>query len=200
MTEFLKISGAKINLRDWTAADLPIWEYWLQPEHDWHKLNGPYYGPPSSVRVKDKIETKRKQIQENDWPNPREDLVIVQPGADKLIGRVNWYWQDKVTNWLSAGIVIYDTTHRQKGIGFESLGLWMDYLFDTLLDIVRLDLRTWSGNIGMMCLAEKLGYRQEACFRKARIVEGKYFDSVGYGILREEWEKLYPNGFRARNA
>lgn len=51
-----------------------------------------------------------------------------------------------------------------------------------------------------MRLAEKLGYRQEACFRKARIIEGQYFDSVGYGILCEEWEKLYPNGFRARNA
>lgn len=36
-----------------------------------------------------------------------------------------------------------------------------------------LDLRTWSGNHGMMRLAEKLGFLQEACFRKARIVRGE---------------------------
>jgi hypothetical protein len=37
-----------------------------------------------------------------------------------------------------------------KGIGFEALGLWMDYLFEALPRIARLDLRTWSGNTGMM--------------------------------------------------
>ena len=64
-------------------------------------------------------------------------------------------------------------------------------------DIVRLDLRTWSGNTGMMRLAEKLGYKLEAVFRKARIVEGTYYDGLGYGVLREEWRTLYPHGFVA---
>jgi RimJ/RimL family protein N-acetyltransferase len=61
--------------------------------------------------------------------------------------------------------------------------------------IVRLDLRTWSGNHGMMRLAEKLGYQQEARFRQARIVEGRYYDGLGYGILRAEWETQHPKGF-----
>jgi putative hydrolase of HD superfamily len=47
----------------------------------------------------------------------------------------------------------------------------------------------------MMRLAEKLGYKEEARFRMARIVEGEHFDSMGYGVLRSEWEMLYPNGF-----
>jgi putative hydrolase of HD superfamily len=49
----------------------------------------------------------------------------------------------------------------------------------------------------MMRLAEKLGFLQEACYRQARIVEGKYYDSVGYGILRTEWNLTYPGGFEA---
>ena len=61
--------------------------------------------------------------------------------------------------------------------------------------IARLDLRTWSGNRGMMRLAEKLGYVEEARFRKARIVKGQFYDGMGYGVLREEWEQRYPNGF-----
>jgi len=60
---------------------------------------------------------------------------------------------------------------------------------------VRLDLRTWSGNRGMMRLAEKLGYAQEARFRRARLVTGAYYDGMGYGVLREEWQRWYPHGF-----
>jgi len=40
----------------------------------------------------------------------------------------------------------------------------------------------------MMNLAEKLGFVLEARYRKARIVEDQYYDSISYGILREEWE------------
>jgi len=51
-------------------------------------------------------------------------------------------------------------------------------------------LRTWSGNEGMMELAAKMGFKEEARFRKARIVKGQYYDSIGFGLLRDEWEKL----------
>ncbi|MDK2966268.1 MAG: hypothetical protein PWP53_1880 [Lacrimispora sp.] len=46
---------------------------------------------------------------------------------------------------------------------------------------------TWSGNLRMMRLAEKLGLKKEAVYRKARIVDHTYYDSVSYGILRDEW-------------
>jgi len=41
----------------------------------------------------------------------------------------------------------------------------------------------------MIELAKKLGVQKEAEYRKARIVNGKYFDSISYGILREELER-----------
>lgn len=46
---------------------------------------------------------------------------------------------------------------------------------------------TWSGNLRMMRLAEKLELKKEAVYRKARIVDRTYYDSVSYGILRDEW-------------
>jgi RimJ/RimL family protein N-acetyltransferase len=64
-------------------------------------------------------------------------------------------------------------------------------------ELARLDLRTWSGNHGMMALARKLGFIEEARFRKARIVDGAYHDGLGYGIRREEWATRYPDGFAA---
>ena len=42
----------------------------------------------------------------------------------------------------------------------------------------------------MMRCAEKLGMQQEARIRKVRYYQGEYYDSVKYGVLREEWQTL----------
>lgn len=49
-------------------------------------------------------------------------------------------------------------------------------------------MTTWSGNPRMMSLALKLGFQQEARLRKVRYYDGKYYDSVKYGVLRSEWQ------------
>lgn len=123
-------------------------------------------------------------------------MVIALRDTDTLLGIVTRAWESRETNWPLVGIAIFDPSWWGRGVGYQSLGLWGDYLFREMPEIVRLDLRTWSGNVGMMRLAEKLGYRLEARFRKARIVEGRYYDGLGYGVLREEWDELYPDGMR----
>jgi RimJ/RimL family protein N-acetyltransferase len=65
--------------------------------------------------------------------------------------------------------------------------MWNDYLF-THMDMVRLGIGTWSGNVRMIGLARKLGMIEETRVRKARIVRGEHYDAIKMGILREEWE------------
>lgn len=48
-------------------------------------------------------------------------------------------------------------------------------------ELIRLGLSTWS---------ESLGFQKEAVYRKARIVEGEYYDSISYGILKADWHAL----------
>jgi RimJ/RimL family protein N-acetyltransferase len=50
-------------------------------------------------------------------------------------------------------------------------------------------MSTWSGNVRMMKVAEKIGMKEEARIRQARIVNGEYFDAIKMGILRQEWEE-----------
>ena len=90
---------------------------------------------------------------------------------------------------MEIGILIFDEKNWGKGIGFGALKLWISELFADHQEIVRIGLTSWSGNNGMMKLAQKLGMQQEACYRRARIVNGNYYDSVSYGILREEWNE-----------
>lgn len=190
------LKGLKIKLRDMRLDDLPKYQHWLSGDFLWKKLDGPYYKKPKNDdEVNQYISKKEAAIVKGDLKTPRASMVIADGASNQFVGTVGWYWQSKETYWLSTGLVIYDEAHWGKGLGYEALGLWSCYLFKNMPDIARLDLRSWSGNTGMMRLAEKLGYQLEATFRKARIVEGKYFDGVGYGVLREEWNTLYPKGF-----
>jgi len=66
--------------------------------------------------------------------------------------------------------------------------MWIDETFDQNPKLIRLGLSTWSGNERMINLAEKIGLKREAVYRKARIVDKQYYDSVSYGILKEEWK------------
>lgn len=189
------IEGQQVNLRDMRVDDLENYAHWLDSKHEWHKFNGPYYPPTPAEKIPEVIEKIRTRLENNTFSDLRARLVIADKATDSLIGMVTRYWISEETNWTALGIVIYDSAHWSKGIGYDSLGLWCDYLFKYEPKFVRLDLRTWSGNFGMIKLAQKLGFSEEARFRQARIVDGTYYDGLGYGILREEWESAYPNGF-----
>lgn len=195
--EAITLEGNRIRLRDWTLDDLDKYRAWLIPGHEWQRLDGPYYPDPTADEIPAIIDRVRQRITEGDFPTPRQNFVVADRATDRLIGRVSRYWISEETNWMAIGIAIYDPAHWNRGLGFEALGLWTQYLFDTLPVLARLDIQTWSGNHGMMRLALKLGYREEGRFRNARIVEGQYYDAMGYGVLREEWDALYPAGFAA---
>ncbi len=193
----LPLVGKHIVLRDWQYTDLERYEYWLQPGQRWQELDAPYYSKPDRAEIEQLLAQLREAIASDTVRNPCTNLAVASNTTEELLGRVSWYWQSEETNWLSVGIVLYNPAIWGKGIGYEAPGLWSDYLLTSMPTLARLDLRTWSGNPGMIRLAQKLGYREEARFRNARIVSGTYYDGMGYGVLREEWTEQYPKGFRA---
>ncbi|UCE08285.1 MAG: GNAT family N-acetyltransferase, partial [bacterium] len=104
----------------------------------------------------------------------------------KMIGTVNYYWENQKTRWLEVGIDIYVTGYWNRGPGTEALTLWISHLFK-IFEVERIGLTTWSGNIRMMKCAEKLGMKLEGRLRRCRYYQGHYYDSIRYGVLREEW-------------
>lgn len=186
----ISLPTQSIILRDYLEKDLDTIKEWEIGHHKWMEFNGPYYPIDPPEKVEEHCLFLQQKIAKNDWPSPRRKMVIASKNNTDIMGTVSWYWQSKETNWLSIGLVIYSTENWGKGIGHQALKLWNQYLFNTNDSLVRLDLRTWSGNAGMVRLGEKLGYRVEARFRKARIVKGKYYDSIGMGLLKEEWITL----------
>lgn len=182
-TVLVNIIGKKVKLEKATAAQMDRIYYWRYEEkqQEAKKWNGPYIPEPWLSK-----EQHRKQWMEEEEITNGVPASLVITADEKTIGYVGAYWIDRHTDWLETGIVIYDTQYWNGGYGSEAYRLWIGFLFE-FTTLHRLGMSTWSGNERMMKVAERLCMKEEARIRKARVVDGEYFDAIKMGILREEW-------------
>lgn len=175
----IKINN-ELEIRPLNETDLKIlWELaYKESNPEWKKWDAPYYehkALPYEVFLKEEKSDLVRQ-------DSRWGLFV----NDKLIGTVSYYWEHRPSNWLEAGIGIYNPDYWNGGYGTIFFKAWIDHLFKTL-PLVRGGFTTWSGNQRMMRLGEKLGMRLEGRLRKCRLYNGTYYDSIRMGVLREEW-------------
>jgi len=159
-------------------------EFWQlafsNPHAEWAKWNGPYFH--------DEMPTRR-EFMTNIGPdafvqNPNRQVIWAN---GQMVGMVSAYYDDgALLRWLDVGITIYDESMWGKGIGYAALELWITHLFNTI-NLPHIGLTTWSGNKRMMGLSESLKMTLEARVRQVRYWHGQYWDSVKYGVLRDEW-------------
>lgn len=179
-----------IVLRELELKDLEDYLYWNLPSREFHKFNGPYYGKSSEEELRKHIEALKLLLLEGNKNVLENKKIIANKDTNEIIGTVNWYWKSQETLWKEIGIVIFNEDYWGYGIGYNALKLWIEEIFVQNPKLIRIGLSTWSGNERMMKLAEKVGLKKEAVYRKARIVDNKYYDSVSYGILKDEWQLL----------
>lgn len=189
-----------VRLRLWHQDDVEAFERWLQPHHDWHTWDAPYYPPLSAAEIDTAVKRVAMAVRDHDgwvWPHTKNGVtptapvvraVIADEDTDEMLGTVSWYWESQMAAWARMGIQIFDPGERGAGRGATALKLWTDYLFEATT-WQRLDYATWSGNAAMLRVGDKLGFVEEARFRNARVVNGKFYDSVVKAVLRSEWEQ-----------
>ena len=148
----------------------------------WKKWNGPYFDDYKFINYETFLKTEIDFFKSDDVNGIYIDKI--------LVGTASRYWQDRKTRWLEVGIVIYDSNYWYGGYGSEALKIWTTKTFNDFSELEHVGLTTWSGNISMMKSAEKIGYKLEGRIRKVRYHMNEYFDSIKYGVLREEWESL----------
>lgn len=158
-----------------------LWEisYGTKADGLWQEYDGPYFKNPSLT-----WQEYMTGFGANSINNPHRRLISYH---GDIIGMVSAYWEDgDLRQWLEFGIALFRAEDWNKGLGKRVLRLWIPYLFELHPEVQRVGYTTWSGNHGMMRLGEKLGLTLEAQIRKVRYTKGAYYDSIKYGILREE--------------
>ena len=147
---------------------------------EWSKYNAPYFNEFKFID----LETF---LLKNHHEYYLSERVLGIFFNNKPVGIVTYYWENFATRLLEIGIIIYDNCIWSKGIGFTALSKWIKICFDKFPEIQHIGLTTWSGNQRMMKLAEKIGLICEARIRKVIYYNEVYYDSIKYGILRDEF-------------
>lgn len=86
----------------------------------------------------------------------------------------------------SIGMGIAKIANRGKGYGQQALDLILHYGFD-YVGMERITANTLEMNHGAQCALERLGFTLEGRERKAVYLNGKRWDRLNYGILKEEY-------------
>ena len=181
-------SSDRIILRGWLAQDVEYYLRWLI-QGEWRLLDAPWFGYKTSMTIEDEKRTRKwfaNQLNGDpeSWLNKRS--VIATPDSTPL-GWVSRYSKKNHPNVWFVGISICEDTYLNRGLGTESLRLWINHLF-TVSDVHKLGLETWSFNPRMIRSAEKVGFVCEGRLREVRQWQGEWLDLIQFGLLREEWQ------------
>lgn len=97
--------------------------------------------------------------------------------------RINWKDRD-----AEAGMAIGEKDYWGKGYGTEALELLLEYGFDQL-NLHRVSTGAYEFNERSIRTQQKAGFQIEGRIRLSVFKNGRYWDKVLLGILREEWLK-----------
>jgi RimJ/RimL family protein N-acetyltransferase len=81
------------------------------------------------------------------------------------------------------------TAYRGRGIGLQMVRWSADHVFRTFPDVQRVEGQTRIDNYAMQRVFRRAGWQPEAYYRRAwPDPSGTLHDSIGYAILRPDWE------------
>jgi len=181
-------SGDRLILRDRLPSDVDSFIHW-QTHGEWRLLDAPWEGVASSLTAEQEADLRSRFIQScvEELSSPRKTAIIVTK-ANRLLGWVNRYDEDRAPDTWMVGIDIAEDDALNRGFGKEALSLWLDYLFSGS-SVHRIGLDTWSLNPRMVRVAERLGFVPEGAQREVLRWNGQWLDFLHFGILRTEWEE-----------
>ena len=140
-------------------------------------------------KIKEWIE---KQVESGFEPE-RYSFSVRTLDEDKYIGFLS-LWVDLIHSEAWVGLGIGDRESWSKGYGTDMMKLCQQYVFAEL-GLARLSLGLLEYNPRALRSYEKSGFRLEGRTRQDILREGKRYDSLWMGILRDEWLQMQ-NGDR----
>lgn len=130
-----------------------------------------------------------------------EEVVEMSPGSyffsiraledDKLIGEIGLDVVDWPGGDAFVGLGIGETEYWSKGYGTDAMNVLLRFAF-TEVNLRRITLTVFEYNPRAIRSYEKVGFRHEGRKRLLLNREGRRWDELYMGILREEWFALHP--------
>ena len=140
--------------------------------------------PLSPFQVKKQHEEWEKDAEKH----PAFNFALRLKEDDRLLGLARLYRIEWTHGTASLQIGLGDRNDRGKGFGTEALQLLLRYAFNEL-NLYRLSAMTVEYNTGAIRFFERAGFAVEVRRRQAVQRDGKRWDVVMLGLLRDEWKR-----------
>jgi len=140
--------------------------------------------PLAPTQVKKKYESIEKQIDDN---KNLFYFTIRMRSDDRLIGFARLYWIEWSNGTGNIQIGIGEPDARGRGYGSEALQLLLHYAFMEL-NLHLVSLNVFEYNLRAIRSYEKAGFTVEGRAREFLNRDGRRWDMIFMGILREEWQ------------
>nr|MBC7245318.1 GNAT family N-acetyltransferase [Chloroflexota bacterium] len=172
----MSIPGKRLRLRAIERSDIPTFVRWF---------NDP------EVRKYLQIYMPMSYAQEERWfeahlQDQRNCIFGIETLDGKLIGNIGLHdimWKD---SRAMLGILIGEKEYWDQGYGTEAITTLLRFAF-TQKNLHRLYLMVYEYNQRAIRCYEKCGFKHEGRMRQAHFYDGKYYDELIMGILRDEF-------------
>jgi RimJ/RimL family protein N-acetyltransferase len=121
-----------------------------------------------------------------DGSQPERGRFFTIEADGRPIGMINYNRLDTENRCTDIDVVVGDAGYRDRGYGADAIRAFLGFLFDTV-GLHRVWLGTVDHNTRARHVYEKLGFVQEGVMRRSDLVDGRWVDSVIYGILEDEY-------------
>ena len=112
----------------------------------------------------------------------------INAAHDQHVGLIRLFDLDDIDDGAPMFDLRLQAQYRGQGLGKAALRWLTGYLFKTWSQLERIEGSTRVDNLAMRNVFLQCHYVKEGHFRQAwTTVDGKRFDAVHYGILREDW-------------
>lgn len=174
--------------------------YWESEDTEWKLWDGPwdYEGKTQEELGKQLAEKKAvwfSRIERLPGQDPVLSLEICVDDMEQThIGWLGAYYIDdaccitEAGERLAVGITIVPQTVRRKGYAQSALTLYIRYLF--ACGVPEVYTQTWSGNVRMIRLAEKLVFSEYMRKKNLRLVRGQRYDGLTFRLLPEQMDRM----------
>lgn len=117
----------------------------------------------------------------------KTDIVfaIIDKSDEKHIGNIGIHNIDYIHRRCEIGIIIGENNQRGKGIAKLCIDKMKDYIFNTL-NLRRITIFIMHENIASIKSFESCGFIKEGIMKEYYYKNGKYFDSIVYGLIEKE--------------
>jgi RimJ/RimL family protein N-acetyltransferase len=170
------IQGTKTCLRALEQDDLPHFVHWI---------NDPETRRFMAMRFPLSM-TEEENWWEGFVTRQHDYIFAIEADDGTYIGNIGLHGIERENRRALLGIIIGEKAYWGRGYGTDAIQAMLGWAFD-YMNFNRVALTVYAYNERAIGCYLKCGFRREGAMRQARYVDGKYYDELMMGILREEW-------------